>query len=204
MPDSGTKAIEEVLDLLKLAEFDVVDIGTRYRITNPDGGPPAFMPKRLVRGATMKGVMSGLLSIGFDKDNALAAREKARQKRISVDRAAAKKLIEIAEVAAKMRRAPLRDDLRPAAVPPAPALTPAEANGRPDPRVEIITLDAEFAAALLKANHWYEPGGEQGSNRRYYPELARRYARDMVAGRWRLNVERSVYDPDPPSKSNVP
>ena len=66
MVDKGSAAIDELVDLLTTAGYQVTNVGARYRIVNPEGGSPVFMPHRLPRGARISSIVTGLNSIGFD------------------------------------------------------------------------------------------------------------------------------------------
>lgn len=99
MTDQGTKAIDDLLSGLRDADFQVVNLGTRYRVTNPAGGAPAFIPARIPKNGKLTHILRELLAVGFDEDVVAAARERKRKERMDADRAKGERLAN--EAAAK-------------------------------------------------------------------------------------------------------
>jgi hypothetical protein len=189
MTDRGTASIEELLRALEDAHFTVTSVGARYRVTHPDGGRPTFVPKRLPKGASLKLVMGSLMDIGFDTDSVERAREARRKARVEQARKEGERLNNIAAAAAAQRTAE-------AAIATEAARDERLYQGQhklPDllietrlPRTDFVEVDAKFAEELLRANRFYEPGATHAgkTNRKFRPELARRYRDQMLRGEW--------------------
>jgi hypothetical protein len=193
MTEKGTAVIDDLLQSLEDAGFVVVQVGARYRVTNPAGGAPAFIPKRLPKGANFALVVAGLAKIGFDVAAAEAKREKARQERMASDRAAAAKAMQIAADAAAERTARAAVEFVAPIVTDEPGAhrLAALAESRRQPRTEIIDFTPQFARELLTANRFYEPGATHAGhcNRRFRPALAKAYSEAMLRGEWVLTEQ---------------
>ncbi len=188
MTEKGTATITELVDNLEQAGWTVGDVGTRYRVTNPAGGAPVFVPKRLPKNAQMNQIMKSLLSAGYDPAVAEAAREASRQERLANDRKVADKLAQVA--AAQRASAPSPAVFKEAAAkrrtPPAPDGLPVPPL--PMPRTEVLDINPDFAEALLRANRFYDQGIDHAGkcNRRFRPNKAAEYAEAMLRGEWTL------------------
>jgi len=181
--DAGSKVVEDLVALLRYAKFNVVEVGSaRYRITNPDGGDIAFMPRRLRQGQTIKVILKELAKIGFNEEVARTARETERQERLDAERAKGNSALADAERKAKIHQI--------AAAAKEARETVEELDESPTttvdvkPSVKIVTLDAELARQLLAANRYYNAKNPGRSNRRFYPRLAQEYASRMARGEW--------------------
>lgn len=209
MATRGELDIERLVDDLKTAGYAVIPVGHRYRVTDPAGGDPAFIPKRLPkngRATTIKDVESVLLRIGWDPAKAEAARERGRQARLTADKMKAEADLLRAEAEAAARPAPaevqeqvrqvIRQRVSAEASTSAPGLIlPAE------PRTEIMVLDADFAAALLQHNRFYDSTGKldaeagmERTNRPFSPERAESYRDTILRGEWRLTHQGVALD----------
>src|SRR6188474_2831377 len=202
MTDRGTLVIDELLTALEGAGFGVVSVGARYRVTNPKGGKPAFIPARLPKGAKLDLVMNGLLGIGFDVAAVAQAREADRQTRLQVDRDKAARLIQEATDRERPSPADVRlaveqaaaEAIARAAEAGAARIRELPAPDSPAPkgslrgRTDIIMMGAPFARDLLAANRFYEEGSDHAGrcNRKFKPYLAERYCDEMLAGNWVL------------------
>lgn len=206
MPDRGTLAIDELLNALEGAGFSVVSVGSRYRVTNPKGGKPAFIPGRLPKGANLELIKNGLLAIGFDVNAVAQAREADRQARLKVDRDKADRLTREANERDRPSPADVRAAVEQAAAVKAEALLTRAADlintspfdlPAPDSPAPVVPLDARtetihmtpgFARELLAANRFYDEAATHAGrcNRKFKPYLAERYANEMLAGNWVL------------------
>lgn len=201
MTDKGTALIDDLLDALESAKFEVTNVGSRYRVTNPAGGGVAFVPGRLPKGASFNKVMTGLAEIGFDIAAAQAAKEKDRQERLRAAREAGERALAEAARAAKARPAPAAFQAAAAVTPPAEFLHPGDAallrQETVQPRTEVLDIDASFARDLLTANRFYdEKADHAGScNRRFRLKHAQDYAEAMLRGEWTL-AEAIKFDTD--------
>lgn len=182
--------ISGILDDLNDAGFDVVSVGTRWRVTNPAGGEPAFIPRNIARGKDLSGIVADLTKIGFSTELAEQAREKRRQERLSADRKAAAKAMSVATAAAAEREATSNGHAAPVTLVPwtDPDLGP---DVVPLPRTEIIDITPTFAEELLRANHFYETGVNHAGrcNRKFKPSLAQEYAAAMLRDEWVLTEQ---------------
>lgn len=209
MPDKGTQAIDRLLKTLRDGGYDVVQVGMRWRVSNPAGGGIAFVPKRLPRNAEMRPIEHGLSAIGFDLVTFLEGEEAERKAKIAADAAAGEAALTAAQ--AKADKGPSPADVQAAAlaraeadmelmVPELGALDPkpttttaafvspfASPEGTSGPRTDVIEIDAEFAAELLKSNRYHGTEGDQRTNRRFSETVADRYADEMLSGNWQLN-----------------
>lgn len=186
--DKGTKRIEDIVDKLRALDFQVVDVGARYRVTHPDGGRPVFMPKRLPKGkAGVSPILASLRSIGFDPREAereIAARlEAERQRRLEAERAEAERLAALAEAHREEVTVPAQR-------------TSVEVER--GPRSEVMEITPEFAKELLAANRFYDPkkktfGGER-TNRPFSQAKAEQYRDAILQGRWKLTHQGVALD----------
>lgn len=189
MTDKGTALIDDLLDALETAGFAVVQVGARFRVTNPAGGKVAFVPQRLPKGANFNKVITGLAEIGFDIAQAQAVAESKRQERIAADRLKAQRLMDVAVRAAEERAT-------------APAPTPARAvvsaalTRQPGPRTEVVDLTPTLAQGLLAKNRFYEANSSSVGkcNRKLIPAVAQAYAEAMVRGEWVLTHQGIAFD----------
>jgi hypothetical protein len=202
--DKGSAAIEELVDLLTTAGYQVTNVGTRYRIVNPEGGAPVFMPHRLPKGARLNQIVAGLHSIGFDIDKAKEAAEQNRQARLKADREAGERALAEATRAARTRRP---EGARTARI-TAPAYDPfvpdevAVPTRQVEPRTEVMEITPEFAKELLTANRFYEAGVNHAGrcNRRFRSQHAQDFADAMLRGEWvlaesiKFDVEQELVD----------
>lgn len=203
MTDRGTATIEALVDNLETAGFQVTDVGTRYRVTNPDGGAAVFVPKRLPKGAALNGIMKSLVGAGYDAEAVEAAKESARRERVKAAQEAANKVIAArtqaaarkpspavfqAATRAAMEEAEQRRAEQERARPPLVATSNGTTEAAPIPRSEVIGVDGKFALQLLEANNFYDQGVDHAGhcNRRYRPALAAGYAEAMLRGEWTL------------------
>lgn len=199
MPDTGAREITDLLAALRDAGFEVINVGARYRVTNPAGGSPAFVPLRLPRNARINGIMKGLLNIGFDETQVERQHEKDRQRKLAIDRAANAAALKRASAKAAARTAAEKEAERLAVakeqaeqlMPGRPTFELEEIfpSGGAEPRTDWIDVTPEFALELLKANKFFtdRPEGETVlSNRRFVPELVERYKKAILRGEWTL------------------
>lgn len=203
MTTKGTLDIERLVDDLRDAGYTVALLGARYRVTNPDGGDPVFIPKRLPkngRATSVADLMQVLKRIGFDAEQAEEAREKARQERLAADKQGESAALKKAQAEADARPAPsevqalIRQRISPEAstsVPGAPL----------EPRTEVMTIDADFAAALLQHNRFYTREGKLDAaagmartNRPFSPERANKYRDAILRGEWTLTHQGIALD----------
>lgn len=208
MPDAGQKFIADLLADLKLAGFDTVQVGMRWRVSHPNGGGVTFLPHRLPKNGKPESFAHGLKSIGFDFEQYEAQREADRKAKVAAAAAVADRALEQAQAKADAgpnpadvqaaAQARAEADMRllvPELLPELPAEAPEDAYRSPfasppgttDPRTDRIEMDAEFAGELLKANNYYGGNAEGRTNRKFSEDTAARYAAEMVAGRWQLN-----------------
>lgn len=193
MGDKGSMMMEELLDAVQDAGWEVINVGTRYRVTNPKGGKPAFIPHRLPKNGQYSKIVDGLSKAGFDFTEAERRIEEKRQERLKADRElGAHRLAEAERLAAAREARPTPPKWRPEPA-PAPVPTPTEQFS------EILMLTPDLAASLLRANRFYEEGAERAGkcNRRFRPWLAKEYAETMLRGEWLLNHQGIGFDTDP-------
>ena len=186
MTERATAVIEDLLQSLEEAKFEVIDLGQRYRVTNPAGGRPVFIPHRLPKAnARFVQIVSALTKIGFDVAAADARREADRQRRIDADKLAAAKVMEVAATAAAARangevgrhRIAALQDLADRAVDDA---------SEPKARSEVIAFTPQFAEEFLRANRFYDEGATHAGrcNRKFRKDLAVIYRDAMLRGEW--------------------
>lgn len=192
--------IERLVEDLQTAGYTVVAVGQRYRITDPAGGDPAFIPKRLPkngRATTIKDVETLLARIGWDPGQAEEAREKSRQARLAADRKDSEIALARAKAEADARPAPsevqaiIKQRISPEASTSAPG----------DPRTEVMVIDADFAADLLKHNRFYTREGKLDAaagmartNRPFSPDRADKYRDAILRGEWTLTHQGIALD----------
>lgn len=205
MATKGELGIAELRKDLEDAGWTVVQVGKRLRVTNPKGGEPAFIPIALpknARATTVKDIERVLSDIGWDPALAEEARERDRQARIAEDKRHAEIALARAKAEADARPAPaevqsvIRQRISPEVSTSAPGpVAPLE------PRTEIMTLDADFAAELLKHNRFYDrkgkfdpDAGEQRTNRPFSQDRANRYRDAILRGEWKLTHQGIALD----------
>lgn len=213
MTDKGTAVIDDLLDALEEAGYSVVEVGARYRVTSPKGGNPAFLPRRMPKGANLTKIVESLANIGFSMADAVRVAEEKRQARLAEDKAKAERLMAAAERATRERqeaqrrtrvwvsddeaerRAVAFQEARPnVAAPPPLLITPA---AEPHTlRSEVIDLTPTLAQELLKQNRFYEAGVDRAGkcNRRLVPSTAESYAQAMLRGEWVLTHQGLGFD----------
>lgn len=205
MPIKGEFDISQLKADLEDAGYTVVSVGKRYRVTNPAGGEPAFMPQALPkngRATTIADIERVLARIGFDRAQAEQAREARRQERLGRAQRDGDAALAKAQAEAAARPSPadvqkvIRQRVSAEASTSAPDL-PAE------PRTDILTLDADFAAELLKHNLFYDrkgkfdpEAGAQRTNRPFSQDRAERYRDAMLRGEWKLTHQGIALDRD--------
>lgn len=188
MTDKGTAVVDDILDALETAGFQITNVGTRYRITNPAGGAPAFLPHRIPKGAGFNRVLVGLTGIGFDLAAATKLAEEKRKERLKAAQEAGAKVLEEATRRAQKGVSPVQFQAAIAAArtPEPPADLPVAA--RPVPRTEVLDITPTFARELLAANRFYEAGVNHAGrcNRVFRMNHAQNYADAMLRGEWTL------------------
>lgn len=189
MVDKGSAEINELLDALEQQGYQVTKVGVRYRVTNPAGGQPVFMPHRLPKGAKLGPVVAGLHAIGFSLAKAQEAAEEARQARLAADRTAGERALKEAQQTA-LRRADVASPFEIAKAVKA-ARPPVAPKGLPVPapkvpRSEVLEINPTFAKELLTANRFYDEGVNHAGrcNRKFRIQHAQDYADAMLRGEW--------------------
>lgn len=135
--DNQSKIVDEIVNDVRYlwGTEAVTDLGARYRVCNPAGGEPVFMP-RVLKESNLKGQLKRLLSIGYDPADVQHKKEEERQRRSDAARDEDAKLYEKVD---NMRRA---TEARKAAEAQAAAET-AEA-------VSVSQVQAEEDARILQ------------------------------------------------------
>ncbi len=197
--DKGTAVIEELLDDLGDCGFEIINVGTRFRVTSPEGGKPAFVPHRIPRNGSVAKVVEGLARIGYDITKADARREEKRQARLAADRERGQRALQVAATEAKQRAA-TQNGTAPKEV--VRFVAPAEAPALPttsEQFTETVVMDLAMASGLLRSNRFYDEGSTRAGkcNRKFRPWLAREYAARMLRGEWTLNHQGIGFDTDP-------
>jgi hypothetical protein len=195
--DKGTAVVDDILDALETAGFEVVSVGTRYRVTNPAGDKPAFIPKRLPKGAKFNQILVGLSAIGFNIADAQEAAEQKRLERLKAAQDAGAVVLAAAARKAAQRPTPaqFREAIEAARPPVAPVDLPVPAAAVP--RTEVLDITPTFARQLLEANQFYEAGVNHAGrcNRKFNRQHAQDYADAMLRGEWVL-AESIKFDVD--------
>lgn len=190
-----TREVNRMLDDLRYVGFAVVNVGQRWRVTNPEGGDPVFIPAGHMNSKKdLTGLTSALAGIGFTPELVEAKREEERQARLAADRQQNERALAAAQAKAA-------DSMNNPFSPPNPAAVGAVLNAkaaikgvarRPGVRPldgEIVTdtveLDLALAKDLIRMNTFYQDstlGKER--NRPVNRERVIAYAKTMVAGGW--------------------
>lgn len=200
----GTLGIAELVKDLRDAGYTVVAVNKRYRVSHPGGGDAVFIPQSLpknARATTVADVERQLKAIGWDPAQAEEARERDRQQRLAQARKEEEAALARAKAEAASRPAPaemqevIRQRISPEASTSAPEPT--------EPRSEIMVLDANFAAELLKHNRFYDRSGKldpeaasQRTNRPFSQARAEKYRDDILRGEWKLTHQGIALDRD--------
>lgn len=200
MTAKGTLDMDRLVADLTAAGYTVVPVGQRYRVTNPAGGDPAFIPKRLPkngRATSIKDIETQLARIGWDQSKADAAREIDRLERLHADKAGGDAALAKAQAEADKRPAPaeVQQLIRQRVSPEVSTSAPGE------PRTEVMEIDADFAAELLRHNRFYDAAGridgqsgEERTNRPFSAERANRYRDAILRGEWKLTHQGIALD----------
>lgn len=185
-----------MLDDLRFVGFSVVNVGTRWRVTNPAGGDPVFIPNGgMSSRKDLTGLVHALTGIGFTAELVAEKREEERQQRIAADRDANEAALKAAQ--AKAAQATLNSPF----IPPTPAVmgevlaAKAAVKGgarRPGVRpldgdivTDSVELDLALAKDLIRMNTFYQDktlGKER--NRTVNRERVIEYAKVMLRGGW--------------------
>lgn len=199
---------QDVIDLVKLVEstgqFQVADLGQRFRITNPLGGAPVFIDRRPPRGNTLKAKRDALAAIGFNEVTAQEAADRRRQERLNLDRVRNEEKTARAEQDARMRAEQIERIAadRAAAVLELAAQEKIIREERPA-RAELLARDApvvlggyrkdyievtlSYAEGVLRRHNvaWKATGrSDEETNRRVDPRTVADYASSMARGKW--------------------
>lgn len=203
MSDKGTAAIEDLLDALETAGFEVTNVGARYRVTSPEGGKPAFIPHRMPKASNLSLVVQGLRNIGFDMAKAQEVAETRRQERLQADREKEARLLAVAEQASSERArqaAKVAATKAPAKPTTSPFVPPQEApERRPEgQRTETVLITGPMAQDWLARNRFYEPSATHAGkcNRRLSPALVESYSQAMLRGEWITTHQGIAFDVD--------
>lgn len=185
-----TAEIQRMLDDLRFVGFAVVNVGQRWRVTNPAGGDPVFIPAGHMNSRKdLVGIVRNLNAIGFTQELVDERREAERQVRMAADREANDKAL--AAAAAKAAEA---SRLSPFSAPVAPTKAAAKGGAARRPGVrpldgEIVTdsveLDLSLAKDLIRMNTFYSDatvGKER--NRTVNRDRVIEYAKVMLRGGW--------------------
>lgn len=202
MTSKGTLDIEQLVRDLATAGYAVTLLGARYRVTNPQGGEAVFLPRRLPkngRATTIADIERMLTKIGFSPEQAEQAREKDRQRRLEQARKGGDALLAEAQRRADALPSPaeVQQMIRQRVSPEVSTSAPGE------PRTEIMVIDADFAAELLRHNRYYDPQGnltgEEGAartNRPFSQQRAETYRDNILRGEWKLTHQGIALDTD--------
>lgn len=176
MATTTRKNLEALLKRVRdTPDFEVADLGMRWRVTNRTGFSPIYIPKRPPQSNTLKPFYDLLAGIGWQEFNAAEVAEEDRQARLEADRQRNEaRMQEAVERAARAQErlaaaAVLADDAKPV-------------KGG-DFREEVVEVDYTYAEELLKLNEYFRDnrvGTGTHTNRPISQRTINKYAAQML------------------------
>lgn len=199
-----SKELEDLVAQVKETPgWDVKDLGTRWRVTNSEGGGPCFIPKRPPAHNTLKGIMVNLQERGWDEAKAAEAREADRQQRLEEDRRRNERALY--EAQRQIEQTELQQ-LREAATARQESANTDVLRGRiaqsvdtgDGVRKEVLEIDATFAKELLGYNNFFVGGQgfdpDAHMNRALSMNMVNEYRDAMLRGEWRRSHQGIAFD----------
>lgn len=168
-------------------DWEVKDLGVRWRITWNQGGGPLFIPKRPPAGNTITGVVRQLQAHGWSPATAEDAEQNGRRTRIKEDadrnEARMKELEELIadqeRQVAEARDATLADRAR-----RLEKMTVSARTLHGGVKKDVIVIDVDFANSLLEFNNFFNRPTDDtpvgNTNRPFDRKRAEFYARQML------------------------
>ena len=168
-------------------DWEVKDLGVRWRITWTQGGGPLFIPKRPPTGNTLTGILRQLQAHGWSPANAEEAQENGRRTRIKADAARNDaRMAELEElIAAQEREAEqARNDLVADRARRLEKMTVSARTLTGGIKKDVIVIDLDFAKSLLEFNNFFHRPTDEtpvgNTNRPFDRKRAEFYARQML------------------------
>jgi hypothetical protein len=198
MATTTKQSLDALIKRVRDADWEVVDMGMRWRVTNPAGGGPLFIPKRPPKSNTLKPVTDLLAQHGWNEYEVEQAAEQARQQKITADRerneARMRQAQEYAEQQARIAAEQAEQNLL-----NGPALAKGAVDIGRGHKKAILDIDGDFAQELLKHNAFFDPERRATApigrcNRPFDKALAHYYKNVILRGEWELTHQGIAFD----------